>query len=383
MSLTERLDHFQRNHPGAGFTLAVIYKFGDDYGTYLAALLTYYGFISFFPLLLLFSTVLGFLLGGNPELQHQLLDSALQQFPVIGPQLSTPESLGGGVTGLVVGTLVTLYGGLGIAQAVQYAMNTAWSVPRHRRPNPFLARGRSLALLSTGGLAVLGTSVLSAIGSSGSAFGVNFGIGFHVLLIGLSMLVNAVVFVLVFRLATPRRLSVRQVAPGALVAAVAWQLLQTFGGRYVGHVVKNASATNAVFALVLGLLAFFYLAAIVFVLCIEINVVRVDRLYPRALLTPFTDDVVLTPGDEKVYADAARSQTAKGFEHVEVSFDRPDERDGPVVRHAADMSEADPQPRDIALEQETPEQAADLEAQSDPRPDPGTDDPAELSEGRS
>ena len=53
------------------------------------------------------------------------------------------------------------------------------------------------------------------------------------------------------------------------------------------------------------------------------------------------------------------------------------------------MTELEPQPRDIALEQETPELAADLEAQSEPRDDgededdPGTDDPAEISEGRS
>jgi hypothetical protein len=33
--------------------------------------------------------------------------------------------------------------------------------------------------------------------------------------------------------------------------------------------------------------------------------------------------------------------------------------------------EPDPQPRDIALEMETPEQAADLEAQSDPEDDAG------------
>src|SRR5689334_24653017 len=119
MSLTERLDHFQRRRPGAGFALAVIYKFGDDSGTYLAALLTYYGFVSFFPLLLLFSTILGFVLRGNPGLQQQLLHSALQQFPLIGHQLSAPEHLGGGVAGLVIGILVALYGGLGIAQAVQ------------------------------------------------------------------------------------------------------------------------------------------------------------------------------------------------------------------------------------------------------------------------
>jgi membrane protein len=325
MSLAARLDHYQRNHRGVGFGLAVVYKFIDDSGTYLAALLTYYAFVSFFPLLLLLSSILGFVVRGNPELQQQLLHSTLQQFPVVGAQLSAPERLGGGWTGVLVGFLVAVYGGLGIAQAVQYAMNTAWSVPKHRRPNPFAARGRSLLLLSTGGVAVLGSSIASALGSSAEAYGANFGTGAHVLLTAASMAVNAVVFVLAFKLATPRALSIRQVAPGALVAAVAWQLLQSFGGRYVGHVVKTASATNAVFALVLGLLAFFYVAALTFVLCIELNVVRVDRLWPRALLTPFTDDVDLTAGDERVYTDAARTQSAKGFERVDVTFDPRDD----------------------------------------------------------
>jgi YihY family inner membrane protein len=321
MSLSERLDRYQRTHRWAGFVLAVIYKFTDDSGTYLAALLTYYGFVSFFPLLLLFSTILGFVLRGNPGLQQELLHSALQQFPVIGGQLAAPEHLGGGVAGLVIGILVAIYGGLGIAQAVQYAMNTAWAVPKHRRPNPFAARGRSLLLLASAGLAVLCTSGLSALGSSGGSFGAEFGLGLHIALTSVAMVINAVVFVLAFKLATPRALTVRQVAPGALAAAVAWQLLQSFGGRYVGHVVKSSSATNAVFALVLGLLAFFYLASIAFVLCIEVNVVRVDRLHPRSLLTPFTDNVELTRGDEKVYTEAARSQSAKGFERVEVRFD--------------------------------------------------------------
>jgi hypothetical protein len=49
----------------------------------------------------------------------------------------------------------------------------------------------------------------------------------------------------------------------------------------------------------------------------------VDHLYPRALLTPFTDDVDLTSGDERVYADAARAQRAKGFQRVDVRFDHP------------------------------------------------------------
>jgi hypothetical protein len=121
-----------------------------------------------------------------------------------------------------------------------------------------------------------------------------------------------------------RDLSYRQVAPGAVAAAIMWQLLQWFGAVYVSHAVKTASVTNSIFALVLGLLAFLYLTAVTLVLCAEINAVRVDALYPRALLTPFTDNVSLTHGDRKTYTGLAKAQRAKGFERVDVTFDRPD-----------------------------------------------------------
>lgn len=320
MSLAERLDRLQRRHPAAGLPIAVLYKFIDDSGGYLASLIAYYGFLSLFPALLLFSTILGFLLRDDPQLQEQLLTSALSQFPVIGPQLGEPRRLGGGSIGLVVGILGALYGGLGVAQAIQYAMNTAWMVPRNRRPNPIKARARSLLLLTTMGLTVVGTSVLSALGSSGAAYGATFGAGWPVLLTAGAVLINGCVFLLGFRVATVRRLTFRQIAPGALIAALVWQLLQSFGGVYVGHVIKNASATNGVFALVLGLLAFLNVAALAVVLCTEINVVRVDHLYPRALLTPFTDDVELTGADKRTYAGAAQAQRAKESEEVDVRF---------------------------------------------------------------
>ncbi|HEX2075846.1 MAG TPA: YhjD/YihY/BrkB family envelope integrity protein [Geodermatophilus sp.] len=329
MRMTERVDRYQRRHPGAGFPIAVFYKFLDDDGHFLAALITYYGFLALFPMLLLLATVLGLVLSGNPELQQHVLDSALGEFPVIGPQLNTPERLGGGFTGVVVGGLVALYGALGLGQAMQHTMNTAWAVPRHSRPDPVTARGRSLLLLCTLGLAVLASTVLSALSSGAAAYGGGFRGGLHVLLTGVSVLVNAGVFVLGFRLTTARRLTVRQVARGALAAALAWQLLQSFGGVYVARVVANASAVDAVFALVLGLIAFIYVAAVALVLCVEINVVREERLHPRALLAPFTDDVELTPADQQVYAEAARAQRAVRPQRVDVSFEDGAQRAGP------------------------------------------------------
>jgi hypothetical protein len=125
-----------------------VYKFADDQGGYLAALITYYGFLSLFPLLLIFSTVLGFALPGNETLQQQLVDSALAQFPIIGDQLTdNAQPLRGSGTGLAVGILVALYGALGVAVAIQNAFNQVWGVPMNRRPDPVRARLRSMLLL--------------------------------------------------------------------------------------------------------------------------------------------------------------------------------------------------------------------------------------------
>lgn len=86
------------------------------------------------------------------------------------------------------------------------------------------------------------------------------------------------------------------------------------------------------FKLVLGLFAFRYLTATLVVFCIEANVVRVGKLYPRALLTPFTDNVDLTADDERSYGGQARAQRSKEFHKVSVSFQHgrtPDDRSDP------------------------------------------------------
>lgn len=318
--MTERLDRFQQRHPLTGFPLAIAYKFADDQGGYLAALITYYGFLSVFPLLLLLSSVLGFVLQGNPDLQQQILDSALRQFPVIGQQLGDPRGLRGSSAAVLIGLLGSLYGALGVAQATQNAMNVMWAVPRNRRPNPITSRLRSLLLLLVGGLSFLVTGTLSGFGTTRLAVVTNLHEVLQVSATVLSVVLTAAFFVFLFRWSTTRELSRRQVLPGAIGAALLWQVLQTFGAAYVGGVVRNTDATNGVFAIVLGLIAWIYLATVSVLLCVQLNVVRVRRLYPRTLLTPFTDDVDLTEADQRAYRSYARAQRTKDFESVEVSF---------------------------------------------------------------
>jgi membrane protein len=319
-----RVDEFQRRHPAVGFPLAVIYKFFDDQGPYLAAILTYYAFVAIFPIMLIASSVLGFILQGNEELQAELLDSALRQFPIVGTQLGRPEGLEGSTSAVVVGGLAALYGLLGLGQAAQHALNVVWAVPRNSRFNPFVGRWRGFVTMVFAGVVVVTTATVSAFSGNLGSLGFEVDTLLRWLGTGVSVLVTGSVLALMMRYTTAHRPSFRTNLPGALVIAALWHLLQVVGGLYVRRVVTAATEMNSIFALVLGLVALLFLAGCMAVIGLEVSAVLNRRLYPRALLTPFTDAVDLTPGDRRSYTGKAKAERLKGFETVHVTFDPPD-----------------------------------------------------------
>ena len=301
--------------------IGVVYKFFDDQGGYLAAVLTYYAFVAIFPILLIASSVLGFVLQGQPALQQEILTSALAQFPIVGDQLGRPEGIQGSTSAVVVGTLAALYGVVGLGQAAQNAVNVTWAIPRNSRLNPVVSRLRSLIWLVLAGVALVLIAVLTSLGSHLEVFGAELAAGVGWLAVFATVVLNTAVLAVMMRVSTPQKERLREVIPGAATIAVLWQLLQVLGSVYVEHVIQKAGQMNAVFAVVLGLVALLYIASVIAMLGLEINVVLVKRLYPRALLTPFTDSVQLTEADEQVYREYAQAQRHKGFERVRVSFE--------------------------------------------------------------
>jgi membrane protein len=323
VGLVAALDRTQRRHSVLGLPIAIFYKYVDDQGNYLAASITYYAFIAIFPLLLLGSSILGFFLQSDPTLAGNILDSALANFPIVGDQLGRPGGLKGSVAGVVVGALAALYGSLGLGQALQNAMNVAWAVPRNRRPNPIRLRLRSLLLLLTAGAAILGITTLSLLGTDTEAFGTkaNTALGWVVRVA--TVLLLGGVLTLIFRLATARRHHLVRAAPGAFATAVMWQALQYAGALYVDNVIRETHGMNSTFALVLGLIGIIYLAAMMGVVGIQVNVVLARRLWPRSLASLFVDNSDLTPADERAYAGYAQSQQHKSIGSIEVTFRDP------------------------------------------------------------
>jgi inner membrane protein YhjD len=317
MSLGDRLhalDRSQQRSPRVAFLAAVVKKFGDDQAGQLAALIAYYGFVSLFPLLLVFVTVLGFVLQGNPSAQSSVLHSTLSQFPVIGNQLqSNIHSLKGSGVGLAIGLFGSLLAGLGITGATQNAFNQVWYVPHKHRPNLLVSRLRGVGLLVGLGLLVILSTVAAGFVTAGGQ-----GVAAIVGGVLVAFFVNVLLFFAAFRLMTAAEVQTRDLVPGVIVAAVLWTILQHVGGYYVDHVVRHAKETSGLFAVVLGLLAWLYLGAQVTLLAAEVNVVRARRLWPRSFFSqPLLD------ADRRALTSSAEIEERIHEENVEVDFDGP------------------------------------------------------------
>ena len=263
------------------FPLAVRRKYSDDRAGYLAATISYYGFFSLFPLLLVFVTVLGYVLDGRRSLQHRIVGSALGQFPVVGPELEQ-QSLKGSGLALAIGIVVSLWTGTSVFLAAENAMNRIWEVPSDDLPGLVSSRLRALGLLVVLGAGLLATAVLTGFGTSGG----DLGAVLRLVAIICSLVANFALFWLAFRLLTVAAVPTRTLRTGAAAAAAGYELLQLVGSYYVAHTLKNASNVYGTFALVIGLLSWIYLTATIVLVAAEANVVAARQLWQSDLAEP-------------------------------------------------------------------------------------------------
>ena len=315
--IVQTLDGFQQRHRMLGFPLAVRQKFAEDQGGYLAASVTYYAFFSIFPLLLVFVTLLGYALENNPDLQRRVVDSAFADFPVIGPQLQdNVHSLTGSWWVLALGLGIALWAGTSVALALENALDHIWGIPFKRRANPVMSRIRALLWIAIlGGITIVG----AVLGSAGVF--TTYAAVVRVIALVVSLAINIGVFLAVFRVLTSHRPSWREVLPGSIVAAFAWELLQAVGAYIVDRSVRNASSTYGVFAIVIGMLSWIYLASTVTLWSAEINVVHARRLWPRSF--SLLGEQPLTPGDEEALRQRAGVEERRADEDVSVGFEQP------------------------------------------------------------
>lgn len=307
------LNRFQGRHRIVAVPWAVNQKFGNDQANLLVVALGWYGFTAIYPLLLVVTTIFGFI--GVASLGSGIVHT-LQQFPVIGSQFhpgSGSSELHGSVLGLIVGLAGLLYGAQGVTQTAETAMNRVWNVPQVDRPGFVPRLLHSLEALSCIG----GAFVINAFLGS-FAVGIGSALWIRILFIAIQLVINAGLYLLTFRIlvAPSAGVTARSILPGAIAGGTFFTLLITVGAGLVEHQLRHSSATYGAFASVIGIVAFLLLLAKLSIYAAELNPVLARKLYPRAM--PMTDPL---PADEQVFADLAHEERRRQNMRVGVGFD--------------------------------------------------------------
>jgi membrane protein len=302
-------DRYQQRRKWLAIPMAVVKKFGDDQGGSLAALVAYYAFFSIFPILLVFTTILGFVVQGNESKLRSVEHAVQSQVPAIAQWIQF-KSLSGSVTAVVIGIVTSLLAGFGVTSAAQNAFDRVWAVPFKARPDFLRSRLRGLMLfLSLGVLFIVATG-MGAIVSS-----VLSGPLARIAGIAISLTLNLALFLAAFRFLTAAAVGTRCLWVGVAVAAVFWEILQVGGGIYLHHVLKHSNHYG-VFASVIGILVFFHLGAQLTLYAAEVNVVVTRKLWPRSLIGP-----PQSAADEETLTALAKVEERHDVERVDVAFD--------------------------------------------------------------
>jgi len=322
----EWIDRWQQRHRVPGFLVALFVRYREDRGRQFGALLSYYGFVSLFPLLMVLVTVLGIVLDDNAELRNRILDTVYARIPVVGAQLrESTSSLNTSGAVLLLGLAVALWAGLAVVKQAQDALNLQWGVPRFRQPG-LIAR----SLRAIGALAVVGAGLLLATAATAvAAFLPQLAGTGRLLGALLAIAANIAVLTVSYRVLIRSHIPWRALFAGGVVGGAALWALQLVGGEYVARVILDASDVYGAFAVMFGLLVWIALLARVTLLASEINVVRAKQLWPRSLT-----GAAPTDADRRAVEDAMQREALLANARVEVVL--PGETSGPDASERPD-----------------------------------------------
>ncbi|HSW85238.1 MAG TPA: YihY/virulence factor BrkB family protein [Candidatus Saccharimonadales bacterium] len=278
-SFINKIDHWQQKHRWSAFSYAVIKKYSDDESGYQAALLTYYGFLSLFPLLLIISTIASQLASSHPSLQHGIIQSVSTYFPVLGNQLSEHVgTLHKNGLALIIGILFLIYGARGVADAFRRSVQQIWRVPKAQRPKFPKTILNSLIIIVASGVGLIAASIFTGLAASAG-----HGPAFRVFSLAVNLYILFWLFIFLLNVCLPKHVRVKDTVPGALTAALGIIILQILGGVLLKNELQRLDALYSYFAVALGLLFWIYLQAQLIHYAVTISAVSAQHLWPRKI----------------------------------------------------------------------------------------------------
>lgn len=257
-----------------GTAMAVRKRYSEDSAGFVAAGITYYAFLSLFPLMLLALAGFGYALAAHPEAQAELTQRVSSTIPGLG------ETVGRNVATVVrhragagiVGLAGLVWSGRGVAAAASHGLARVF---RFEERAGFVVK--QVWLVAS--LAALGVLALASASAGAAVASVRLGVmtvGLRIAGTAVTIALDFALFLAAYRLLTLRHgPDVRQLWPGALFSAAGWTALKVGGGWYAARTVAHAEAVYGTFAATVGVLVLLSLASQLFMYGAELNAVLI------------------------------------------------------------------------------------------------------------
>ena len=235
-AIKARVAEVRERRPVVDHFVRMIEHYGSVKGSALAASVTYFAFLSFFPILALAFAIFGQVTKVYEGADDALVEAANSVLPgLVGPPDGVSlETLQGAAPGIFsLGLILALYSGLGWLSGLRAALVEVFEEPPREQPNFVMGKLRDiLALLSLGSILLVSVAVsgvatkllspiLDALGLGAVAFWL-----LGALAIALGMAANTLLFYAFFRLLASPEVPSRSLWSGALLGAVAFEILK-------------------------------------------------------------------------------------------------------------------------------------------------------------
>jgi membrane protein len=236
----ERLAELRRRRPFIDHVVRMQEHYSGVNAGQQAGAVTYFGFLSFFPILALGFLVVGWIAVVYPQAESNLSTAINQLLPgIIGPeddQISLSDFQGAQTTiGVValVSLAAVLYAGLGWLSGMRAALEIVFEVPKKDRPGFVAGKLRDLvALALVGAILIVSVAVSGVVNSYSKKLLDLVGLSetlsplLQLLSVALGILASMLLFFSLFKLLAEPPTPTRSLWSGALVGAIGFEVLK-------------------------------------------------------------------------------------------------------------------------------------------------------------
>ena len=264
-TVKQRVAEVRERRPFVDHLVRMVEHYGLVNGSALAGAVTFFGFLSFFPILALGFAVVGWLARVYPDAQNQMVQALQSVLPMVVQgkpkqgEISIDAFQTGAGAAAGIGVVGLLYSGLGWVSGLRTALQAVFETPRREQPSFVVGKVKDLVALVLVGVVLMVAVAVSALVTwlSGEILGwLGLDLALKPLLallaVAVGLAANSLLFFSIFKVLADHDTPDRSLWSGALLGAIAFEVLKQAAAFLLAS--TQGSPAFAVFGIALVLL---------------------------------------------------------------------------------------------------------------------------------